>query len=106
MNPAPPVTRTALGSPEVDNTARIMANRTQHPSPAVALDVTPLQNANRVRGIGTYVRGLATRPSAQDEVPIEIWGWQGDRSLAIRPPHRPVLIMRSPMPEYRGKRLF
>src|SRR5438034_397597 len=63
MNPAPPVTRTALGSPEVDNTARIMANRTQDPSPAVALDVTPLQNANRVRVIGwagyrTYVRNL------------------------------------------------
>ena len=106
MNPAPPVTRTALGSPEVDNTARIMANRTQDPSPAVALDVTPLQNANRVRGIGTYVRGLATRLAAQDEVAIEFWGWQGDLPLEIRPPHRAVLMKRSLMPEYRGKWLF
>src|SRR2546427_4816342 len=106
MNPAPPVTRTALGSPEVDNTARIMANRTQDPSPAVALDVTPLQNANRRRGIGTYVRGLAARLAAQDEVAIEFWGWQGDFPLAIRPPHRAVLMKRSVMPEYRGKWLF
>src|SRR2546422_8641813 len=106
MNPAPPVTRTALGSPEVDNTARIMANRTQDPSPAVALDVTPLQNANRRRGIGTYVRGLAARLAAQDEVAIEFWGWQGDFPLAIRPPHRAVLMKRSVMPEYRGQWLF
>src|SRR5438093_1120095 len=106
MNPAPPVTRTALGSPEVDNTARIMANRTQDPSPAVALDVTPLQNANRVRGIGTYVRGLANRLAAQDEVAIEFWGWQDDLPLEIRPPHRAVLMKRSVMPEYRGKWLF
>ena len=106
MNPAPPVTRTALGSPEVDNTARIMANRTQDPSPAVALDVTPLQNANRVRGIGTYVRGLASQLAAQDEVAIEFWGWQDDLPLEIRPPHRAVLMKRSVMPEYRGKWLF
>ena len=106
MNPAPPVTRTALGSPEVDNTARIMANRTQDPSPAVALDVTPLQNANRVRGIGTYVRGLANQLAAQDEVAIEFWGWQDDLPLEIRPPHRAVLMKRSVMPEYRGKWLF
>src|SRR5437762_3573353 len=106
MNPAPPVTRTALGSPEVDNTARIMANRTQDPSPAVALDLTPLQNANRVRGIGTYVRGLANRLAAQDEVAIEFWGWQDDLPLEIRPPHRAVLMKRSLMPEYRGKWLF
>src|SRR5438034_1992038 len=106
MNPAPPVTRTALGTPDVDNTARIMANRTQDPSPAVALDVTPLQNANRVRGIGTYVRGLANRLAAQDEVAIEFWGWQDDLPLEIRPPHRAVLMKRSVMPEYRGKWLF
>ncbi len=83
-----------------------MANRTQDLYPAVALDVTPLQNAHRVRGIGTYVRGLATRLAAQDEVAIEFWGWQGDLPLAIRPPHRAVLLKRSLLPEYRAKWLF
>jgi len=106
MNPAPPVTRTALGSPEVDNTARIMANRTQGTPPAIALDVTPLQNAHRLRGIGTYVRGLATRLAAQDEVAIEFWGWKDELPFTIRPPHRGVLMTRRLMPEYRGKWLF
>ena len=36
------------------------------PPPAIAFDVTPLQNSHRYRGIGAYVRGLAHRLAEQD----------------------------------------
>jgi glycosyltransferase involved in cell wall biosynthesis len=83
-----------------------MANRTQGPSPAVAFDITPLQNAHRRRGIGTYVRGLASRLATQDEIPIEFWAWGGELPLKIPPPHTAVSWKRSFMPEYRGKWFF
>ena len=56
--------------------------------PRVAFDVTPLQNMNRVRGIGRYVFGLARALAAQHEVPIEFWGWHDDRPFDVHPPHR------------------
>jgi len=76
------------------------------PTPAVAFDVTPLQNAHRHRGIGTYVRGLATRLAEQDGVPIEFWGWSGDVPLTVNPPHRAIWLRRFPMPRYRGAWFF
>jgi glycosyltransferase involved in cell wall biosynthesis len=76
------------------------------PSPAIAFDVTPLQNGHRFRGIGTYVRGLAVRLANQKDVPIEFWGWAGDDSFQAPPPHRAVALPRFPMPEYRGAWLF
>jgi glycosyltransferase involved in cell wall biosynthesis len=68
--------------------------------------VTPLQNAHRYRGIGTYVRGLAHHLAAQTEIPIEFWGWAGDEPLDVRPPHRALWLPRFPMPQYRGAWLF
>src|SRR5689334_1218360 len=68
--------------------------------------MTPLQNAHRFRGIGTYVRGLAGRLAAQSEVPIEFWGWGGEVPLMVRPPHSALWLSRPPMPEYRGAWLF
>lgn len=76
------------------------------PAPAIALDVTPLQNAHRYRGIGTYVRGLAKRLSGQTEVPIEFWGWAGPDLIQVPAPHVAVGLPRFPMPEYRGAWLF
>ncbi len=76
------------------------------PAPAIAVDVTPLQNAHRYRGIGTYVRGLAQRLAAQSDVPIEFWGWTGQERFEAPPPHRVVDLSRFPMPEYRGAWLF
>lgn len=73
---------------------------------AIAFDLTPLQNAHRHRGIGTYVRGLASRLAEQTEVPIEFWGWSGDEPLVIPSPHRAVWLARMPMPQYRGAWLF
>ena len=75
-------------------------------APVVALDVTPLQNAHRYRGIGTYVRGLAGHLSAQTEVPIEFWGWAGQEPIEVRAPHRAVWLPRFPMPRYRGAWFF
>src|SRR5260370_32086887 len=72
----------------------------------MAVDVTPLQNAHRYRGIGTYVRGLAQRLAAQSDVPIEFWGWTGQERFEAPPPHRVVDLSRYPMPEYRGAWLF
>jgi glycosyltransferase involved in cell wall biosynthesis len=72
----------------------------------VAFDVTPLQNAHRFRGIGTYVRGLAQRLSAQTEVPIEFWGWEGEHAFTPPPPHSVLWLPRFPMPQYRGAWLF
>ena len=79
---------------------------TRLPSPAIAFDITPLQNAHRHRGIGTYVRGLAHRLSAQSEIPIEFWGWAGEEPFEAPPPHRTLWLRRFPMPQYRGAWLF
>lgn len=79
---------------------------TRLPTPAIAFDVTPLQNAHRHRGIGTYVLGLARRLSTQTEVPIEFWGWAGDDAFEAPPPHRSLHLRRFPAPEYRGAWLF
>lgn len=68
--------------------------------------MTPLQNAHRHRGIGTYVRGLARRLSVQSEVPIEFWGWAGPDAFEAPPPHRTLQLERFPMPQYRGAWLF
>ncbi len=68
--------------------------------------MTPLQNAHRHRGIGTYVLGLARRLAAQTEVPIEFWGWAGDGAFEAPPPHRTLHLRRYPAPEYRGAWLF
>jgi glycosyltransferase involved in cell wall biosynthesis len=76
------------------------------PIPSIAFDTTPLQNAHRFRGIGTYVRGLAQRLSTQTDVPIEFWGWQGDDALQPSPPHRALWLPRFPVPQYRGAWLF
>ncbi len=76
------------------------------PDPAVAFDITPLQNAHRYRGIGTYVRGLAQRLAAQTEVPIEFWGSQGEQPLDVQSPHTTLLLPRTPRPQYRGAWLF
>ncbi len=74
--------------------------------PQVAFDITPLQNAHQYRGIGTYVRGLARRLSAQSEIPIEFWGWSGDFVVEVPPPHRALWLRRFPMPQYRGAWVF
>lgn len=74
--------------------------------PLLAFDITPLQNAHRHRGIGTYVRGLAVQLAEQREIAIEFWGWEGDRPLLIEPPHRGVWLRRPPVPEHRGAWIF
>jgi glycosyltransferase involved in cell wall biosynthesis len=79
---------------------------TRLPPPSIAFDVTPLQNAHRHRGIGTYVLGLARRLSTQTEVPIEFWGWEGDDRFEAPPPHRVLNLRRFPTPQYRGAWLF
>jgi glycosyltransferase involved in cell wall biosynthesis len=76
------------------------------PAAAIAFDVTPLQNAHRYRGIGTYVRGLAQRLGAQKDIPIEFWGWEGPDQLEIQPPHRGVWLPMRATPQYRGAWLF
>lgn len=68
--------------------------------------MTPLQNAHRYRGIGTYVRGLARRLARQTEIPLEFWGWAGEGAFEPPPPHRTVLLPKSNAPEYRGAWLF
>lgn len=84
----------------------MVAPETRLPPPAIAFDVTPLQNAHRYRGIGTYVRGLARRMAAQTDIPLEFWGWAGDDSFDAPAPHRTISLPRFPMPEYRGAWLF
>lgn len=69
--------------------------------PRVAFDVTPLQNMNRVRGIGRYVSGLARVLIAQQEVPIEFWGWHDDRPFEVPPPHRGLWLRRFGLPRTR-----
>lgn len=76
------------------------------PTPRVAFDVTPLQNGHRFRGIGRYVRGLAGALNQQDEVPIEFWGWDGDRPLEPGPRHRGHWIRRGLTPMYRAEFLL
>ena len=68
--------------------------------------MTPLQNAHRHRGIGTYVRGLAVRLAQQTDVPIEFWGWGPELPFSPPAPHRVLLLRRIPMPQYRGAWLF
>lgn len=68
--------------------------------------MTPLQNAHRYRGIGTYVRGLARRLAAQTEVPIEFWGWKNGEPFDTPPPHRGLWLPKPPMPSYRGAWVF
>jgi glycosyltransferase involved in cell wall biosynthesis len=68
--------------------------------------VTPLQNAHRYRGIGTYIRGLARRLAAQNDIPIEFWGWKDGVPLETPPPHRAIWLPRFPMPRYRGAWMF
>ena len=80
----------------------IVVTETRLPTPAIAFDVTPLQNSHRYRGIGTYVRGLARRLVSQNEIPIEFWGWLGEEMFEVSPPHRLVGLPRIPMPQYRG----
>src|SRR5438270_4123031 len=75
-------------------------------APEIAFDLTPLQNAHRYRGIGTYVRGLAQRLAAQTEIPIEFWSWEGAAPIDTPPPHTSLAIRRPPMPQYRGAWLF
>ena len=69
--------------------------------PLVAFDLTPLQNAHRVRGIGRYVRGLARALARQQEVPIEFWGWRDDRPFEVPPPHRALWMPRFGLPRTR-----
>jgi glycosyltransferase involved in cell wall biosynthesis len=69
--------------------------------PRVAFDVTPLQNAHRVRGIGRYVRGLAQALAAQQEIPVEFWGWHDDRPFDVPPPHRGLWLRRFGLPRSR-----
>src|SRR5215472_13309134 len=84
---------------------RYVRTRNLH-EPAVAFDLTPLQNSHRFRGIGTYVRGLASRLVAQTDVPIEFWAWKGVLDLNVAPPHRLQTMRRIPMPAYRGAWAF
>ena len=67
----------------------------------MGFDVTPLQNAHRVRGIGRYVDGLARALLAQGEIPIEFWGWHDDRPFEVRAPHRGLWLRRFGMPRTR-----
>jgi glycosyltransferase involved in cell wall biosynthesis len=76
------------------------------PSPRIAFDTTPLQNAHRHRGIGTYVLGLARRLAQQSGVPIEFWGWAGPDAFEAPAPHRTLLLKRFPTPRYRGAWVF
>jgi glycosyltransferase involved in cell wall biosynthesis len=76
------------------------------PTPAIAFDVTPLQNAHRFRGIGTYVRGLAQHLAQQSEIPIEFWAWDSPGVFRPPAPHRIVKLPRFAMPEYRGTWIF
>jgi glycosyltransferase involved in cell wall biosynthesis len=76
------------------------------PVPAIAFDLTPLQNAHRYRGIGTYVRGLAARLAGQSEIPLEFWAMPGEVPLDVASPHRLVRLRKVPSPQYRGAWLF
>ncbi len=87
-------------------TAALWSVRIRLPSPAIAFDVTPLQNAHRYRGIGTYVRGLAHGLAAQSEIPLEFWGWAGHDQLEVPAPHRAVFLRKPPTPQYRAAWLF
>ena len=74
--------------------------------PEIAFDLTPLQNAHRYRGIGTYVRGLSARLAQQTEMPIEFWAWDAEIPFQAPAPHALRRVPRPPMPEYRGAWLF
>jgi glycosyltransferase involved in cell wall biosynthesis len=99
-------TRYVLPAPRGGGAKRRRGVNNRLPQPTIAFDVTPLQNAHRFRGIGTYVRGLADRLAAQTDVPIEFWGWEGERAFEPPPPHRALWLARFPMPQYRGAWLF
>ena len=67
----------------------------------MAFDLTPLQNGNRLRGIGRYVEGLGRRLAAQRELPIEFWGWDDPPPFEIKPPHRALWLPRLRSPRNR-----
>ena len=67
----------------------------------MGFDVTPLQNAHRVRGIGRYVDGLAHALLAQREIPIQFWGWYDGRPFEVTAPHRGLWLRRVGMPRTR-----
>lgn len=69
--------------------------------PLVGFDVTPLQNAHRLRGIGRYVEGLARALLAQREIAIEFWGWRDARPFEVAPPHRGLWLRRFALPRTR-----
>lgn len=56
---------------------------------------------HRVRGIGRYVCGLARALAAQDEIPIEFWGWRDAQPFDVRPPHRGLWVRRFGLPRSR-----
>ena len=56
---------------------------------------------HRVRGIGRYVSGLARALAAQNEIPIEFWGWHDDLPFDVRPPHRGLWLRRFGLPRSR-----
>lgn len=72
----------------------------------VALDLTPTQNGHRNRGIGRYVAGLASALAAQQEVPVEFWGWDEGRPFEPGPPHSAIWLPRHRMPRSRAPWLF
>jgi glycosyltransferase involved in cell wall biosynthesis len=67
----------------------------------VAFDITPLQNGNRVRGIGRYVDGLARGLARQRQVPVQFWGWRDALDIEITPPHSSLLLPRFRLPRNR-----
>ncbi len=78
-----------------------MTDRSGGPQPLVAFDITPLQNGNRVRGIGRYVDGLARGLARQRQVPIQFWGWREGLNFEISPPHSSLLLPRFRLPRNR-----
>lgn len=93
------------GAPDAAILGCDMVCRTTLAPPAIAFDLTPLQNAHRFRGIGTYVRGLATRLAAQSDVSIEFWT-TGDLPFDIPSFHGVRRVPKLPAPQYRGAWLF
>lgn len=72
----------------------------------IAVDVTPMQTAHRLRGIGRYVGGLIRGLNQQDEVPLTFVGWKSELDLDPIHPHELRLLPQPPMPQYIGAWLF